>query len=145
MGASSSTTSTRGAASPQTFTDILLEGLAPDGGLYVPESYPQFDAAKLAAMRRMTYPELAFAILSKFADDIPAADFRTVVSVAGTESNVVLKVRAALLLLTLMFAVKLALLARTPGVEGYLSSFFWAMLLWVLDIETYLGSPPKIR
>ena len=68
--------STRGGAAPQTFTDILLEGLAPDGGLYVPESYPRIDAAELATMRRMSYPELAFAILSKFADDIPPADLR---------------------------------------------------------------------
>lgn len=43
-------------------------------------------------------------------------------------------ISGALLLLTLMFTVKLSLLARTPGVEGYLSSFFWAMLLWVLLI-----------
>ena len=43
-------------------------------------------------------------------------------------------ISGALLLLTLLLAVKLALLARTPGVEGYLSSFFWAMLLWVLLI-----------
>jgi hypothetical protein len=43
-------------------------------------------------------------------------------------------ISGALLLLTLMFTVSLALLARTPGVEGYLSSFFWAMLLWVLLI-----------
>ena len=72
--------STRGGAAPQTFTDILLEGLAPDGGLYVPESYPQFDAAKLAAMRRMGYPELAFAILSKFADDMPPADLQSLIN-----------------------------------------------------------------
>jgi hypothetical protein len=43
-------------------------------------------------------------------------------------------ISGALLLLTLMFAVMLSLLARTPGVEGYLSGFFWAMLLWVLLI-----------
>jgi hypothetical protein len=43
-------------------------------------------------------------------------------------------ISGALLLLTLLFTVMLALLARTPGVEGFLSSFFWAMLLWVLLI-----------
>jgi threonine synthase len=60
--------STRGGAAPQRFTDILLEGLAPDGGLYVPETYPQAD---LTAWRTLGYPELAFRILSKFIDDIP--------------------------------------------------------------------------
>ncbi len=52
--------STRGGVAPQRFSDILLEGLAPDGGLYVPEAYP---AADLAAWRGMSYPQLASAIL----------------------------------------------------------------------------------
>ena len=60
--------STRGGAAPQRFTDILLEGLAPDGGLYVPETYPKAD---LSAWRTLSYPELAFQVLSKFIDDIP--------------------------------------------------------------------------
>ena len=60
--------STRGGARPQRFSDILLEGLAPDGGLYVPEAYPQAD---LAAWRGKSYPELATAILQLFMDDVP--------------------------------------------------------------------------
>ena len=71
--------STRGGGTPQTFTQILLEGLAPDGGLYLPESYPQVSAAELQAMRSMNYRELAFAILSKFADDIPSEDLKTLI------------------------------------------------------------------
>src|SRR3954470_3327988 len=59
--------STRGAASPQKFSDILLEGLAPDGGLYIPETYPSVD---LALLRKLSYPDLAKAILSRFIDDI---------------------------------------------------------------------------
>src|SRR5687768_873590 len=59
--------STRGGAAPQRFTDILLEGLAPDGGLYVPESFPKAD---LRAWRTLSYPQLAFQILSKFIDDV---------------------------------------------------------------------------
>lgn len=59
--------STRGAAAPKRFTEILLEGLAADGGLYVPESYPKAD---LAAWRALTYRELAFRILSQFMDDV---------------------------------------------------------------------------
>ena len=71
--------STRGGGTPQTFTQILLEGLAPDGGLYLPESYPQVSAAELQAMRSMNYRELAFAVLSKFADDIPAVDLKALI------------------------------------------------------------------
>ena len=60
--------STRGAAAPKSFCEILLEGLAPDGGLYVPETFP---AADLPAWRALSYPDLALQILSKFIDDIP--------------------------------------------------------------------------
>jgi len=60
--------STRGGAPAKRFTEILLEGLAPDGGLYVPESFPSVDLAKL---RNKKYPELAHAILSLFMDDVP--------------------------------------------------------------------------
>ena len=65
--------STRGAwaDNPQPFSAILLEGLAPDGGLAVPETYPALSAAELAALRFESYPDLAFAILSRFIDDIP--------------------------------------------------------------------------
>ncbi|HEV7478082.1 MAG TPA: threonine synthase, partial [Burkholderiales bacterium] len=60
--------STRGGGAPQKFSGILLEGLAPDGGLYVPESFPKAD---LAGWRGLSYPDLACAILSQFMDDIP--------------------------------------------------------------------------
>ena len=46
------------------FCEILLEGLAPDGGLYLPESYPQVDAATLEKWRKLPYADLAFEILS---------------------------------------------------------------------------------
>ena len=55
---------------------ILLEGLAPDGGLAVPQAYPRFTPAELAALRPLGYRELAFAVLSRFIDDIPAADLQ---------------------------------------------------------------------
>ena len=70
--------STRGNAPAQYFSDILLGGLAPDGGLYLPESYPQVTRAELDAWRSLSYAELAFAILSKFIDDIPAADLKAI-------------------------------------------------------------------
>jgi threonine synthase len=62
------------------FSEILLEGLAPDGGLYMPETYPQVDAATLASWRSTLaadgYAGLAASVLSLFIDDIDAADLR---------------------------------------------------------------------
>jgi threonine synthase len=66
--------STRGHADRKHFCEILLEGLAPDGGLYLPERYPQVDAATLARWRGLPYADLAFEILSLYIDDIPAVD-----------------------------------------------------------------------
>jgi len=66
--------STRGAAQAKRFTEILLEGLAADGGLYVPEVLPQLP---LNELRRLDYPALAHAILSVFMDDV--ADLRQIV------------------------------------------------------------------
>jgi threonine synthase len=68
--------STRGDRTPRAFCDILLEGLAPDGGLYLPTHYPQVDEATLARWRGLPYAELAFEILALYIDDIPAADLR---------------------------------------------------------------------
>jgi threonine synthase len=68
--------STRGDATPRRFCEILLEGLAPDGGLYLPQSYPEVDAGTLARWRRLDYADLAFEILSLFIDDIPPQDLR---------------------------------------------------------------------
>ncbi len=68
--------STRGDPGRRHFCEILLEGLAPDGGLYLPQSYPQVDAATLSRWRDLPYAELAFEILSRYIDDIPAADLR---------------------------------------------------------------------
>jgi threonine synthase len=62
------------------FSDILLEGLAPDGGLYLPEAYPHADAATLADWRALLasegYAALAAAVVGLFADDIPSDDLR---------------------------------------------------------------------
>jgi threonine synthase len=68
--------STRGDRTPRGFSDILLEGLAPDGGLYLPTHYPKVDDATLARWRVLSYAELAFEILSLYIDDIPAADLQ---------------------------------------------------------------------
>ncbi len=77
--------STRGDTTPRGFCDILLEGLAPDGGLYLPERYPRIDAATLARWRSLPYAELAFEILSLYIDDIPAADLRRLCAATYTE------------------------------------------------------------
>ena len=68
--------STRGATVnqiPQNFSDILLGGLAADGGLYLPESYPQVSAAELVEWRELPYAGLALRILEKFIDEIGRA------------------------------------------------------------------------
>ena len=54
--------STRGDTTKRPFSEILLEGLAPDGGLYLPAHYPQIDDATLTRWRGLTYAELAFEI-----------------------------------------------------------------------------------
>jgi len=66
------------------FSAILLEGLAADGGLAVPEVYPHCDAAALARMRPMAYPDLAIAVLSRYMDDIPAPDLARIVRATYT-------------------------------------------------------------
>ncbi|MCX8145309.1 MAG: threonine synthase [Azovibrio sp.] len=68
--------STRGQSPALPFCDILLGGLAPDGGLYLPETYPQVSPAELETWRGLSYADLAFAILSKYIDDIPPADLK---------------------------------------------------------------------
>ncbi|MDN7607990.1 threonine synthase [Burkholderia multivorans] len=72
--------STRGAGIGErhTFSDILLAGLAKDGGLYLPAEYPQVSADELARWRALPYADLAFEILSKFCDDVPADDLRAI-------------------------------------------------------------------
>jgi threonine synthase len=77
--------STRGDAGRKHFCEILLEGLAPDGGLYLPERYPQVDAATLARWRGLAYADLAFEILSLYIDDIPADDLRALCRKTYTE------------------------------------------------------------
>ncbi|NKE65074.1 threonine synthase [Ramlibacter sp. RBP-2] len=78
--------STRGHPDRKHFCEILLEGLAPDGGLYLPERYPQVDAATLVRWRDLPYADLAFEILSLYIDDIPAGDLRALCRKTYTES-----------------------------------------------------------
>jgi threonine synthase len=90
--------STRGHAERKRFCEILLEGLAPDGGLYLPEHYPQVDDAALTRLRTtfntQGYAALAFEVLSLYIDDIPATDLKALCAktytkeVYGTEAIV---------------------------------------------------------
>ncbi len=90
--------STRGHAERKRFCEILLEGLAPDGGLYLPEHYPQVDDAALTRLRHtfntQGYAALAFELLSLYIDDIPTADLKALCAktytkeVYGTEAIV---------------------------------------------------------
>jgi threonine synthase len=85
--------STRGHPERRHFCEILLEGLAPDGGLYLPEHYPQVDAAMLSRWRSVFnggapggYAALAFEVLSLYIDDIPAADLKALCDKTYTEA-----------------------------------------------------------
>jgi len=71
--------STRAAADSSerhSFSDILLGGLAKDGGLYLPDAYPRVSVAELQQWRQLSYADLAFEVLSKFADDIAPDELR---------------------------------------------------------------------
>ncbi len=72
--------STRGQTERMDFSDVLLMGLAPDGGLMLPESYPQVDSATLNKWRKLSYPELAFEIMRLFATDIDEADLKDIIN-----------------------------------------------------------------
>lgn len=69
--------STRGQAPSLGFEDVLLTGLAPDGGLYVPEFLPRFTPEEISSWRGLSYEELAFRVMFPFVEEaIPADDFR---------------------------------------------------------------------
>jgi len=80
--------STRGGGDPRQFCDILLEGLAPDGGLYLPATYPRLDAATLAEWRQVLaddgYAALAHRVLLLFVDDIGSDDLLAICQRAYT-------------------------------------------------------------
>ena len=77
--------STRGKSKKLNFSEVLLSGLAPDGGLYLPEKYPLLTKDDLNLMRSMTYSDLAFFIFSKFIDDIPSSDLKKIVEKTYTK------------------------------------------------------------
>ena len=68
--------STRGSAPELSFTEVLLAGLARDGGLYVPKSWPRFTPAEWQGMVGLPYAEVAKRVMAPFVGDaIDRADF----------------------------------------------------------------------
>ncbi|MDO5639348.1 MAG: threonine synthase [Neisseria sp.] len=78
--------STRGDTAHKPFSEVLLMGLAPDGGLMLPEHYPQISEQTLQQWRDLSYPALAFEVMSLFITDIPAADLRDIINRTYTEA-----------------------------------------------------------
>lgn len=73
--------STRGGVDPQSFEDVLLTGLAPDGGLFVPETLPQFSAEEIESFKTLSYADLALKIVSPFvAGEIPAEELEKIIA-----------------------------------------------------------------
>ncbi|MDX2082755.1 MAG: threonine synthase [Rickettsiales bacterium] len=73
--------STRGNAPALSFFDVVLQGLATDGGLYVPEFLPKFNAVKIAQMRYLSYEELFFEVTQHFvANEIDAKDYKKIIA-----------------------------------------------------------------
>lgn len=71
--------STRGDMPPKAFSEVLLSGLASDGGLVIPETYPKINSSKLESWRSLNYQDLASEILSIFSDDISISDLRKII------------------------------------------------------------------
>lgn len=76
--------STRGQTPSLGFSDAVATGLAPDGGLFLPETLPDF-SAKLAAFEKLGYAELCFEFMRVFATDIPAETLRSIVAASYTK------------------------------------------------------------
>ncbi|MEY2879747.1 MAG: hypothetical protein RLZZ15_2127 [Verrucomicrobiota bacterium] len=76
--------STRGQTPPLGFSDAVATGLAPDGGLFLPETLPDF-SGKLAAFERLSYAELCFEFMRVFATDIPPETLRELVNASYTK------------------------------------------------------------
>ena len=72
--------STRGGAAPKSFEDVILTGLAPDGGLFVPNQLPQFSHSEISSWQNLSYEELALKVISPFVDDeIPQSDLKQLI------------------------------------------------------------------
>ena len=72
--------STRGGVAPKSFEEVILTGLAPDGGLFVPDQLPQFSHSEISSWKNLSYQELALQVMSPFVDDeIPQSDLKQLI------------------------------------------------------------------
>lgn len=71
--------STRGGIQPIAFKDAVMMGLASDGGLLLPQYYPSVKAEQLEAWRSLSYPDLAYEVISRYVDDIPAEKLKSII------------------------------------------------------------------
>ncbi|HSO08660.1 MAG TPA: threonine synthase [Desulfoprunum sp.] len=72
--------STRGGIQPVPFTKAVMMGLAEDGGLLLPRTIPRIDSQTLASWKGLSYAELAFEVMSRFIDDIPVSDLKSLIN-----------------------------------------------------------------
>ncbi|QRN41017.1 MAG: threonine synthase [Neisseriaceae bacterium] len=79
--------STRGKEAKKSFSEVLLMGLASDGGLMVPESYPYIDSKTLNHFRSLSYSDLAFAIMQQYVSDIPDDDLKSILNHTYNKQN----------------------------------------------------------
>lgn len=78
--------STRGNCPEQSFEQVLLTGLAPDGGLYVPKELPHFSLQEISSWKDLSYPDLALKIIAPFiGDEIPAGSLRRIIEESYAE------------------------------------------------------------
>ncbi len=72
--------STRGGTSPILFSQAVMMGLADDGGLLLPRTIPRVGCETFNSWQKLTYPELAYEVMSRFIDDIPGSDLRDIIN-----------------------------------------------------------------
>ena len=78
--------STRGSCDPQSFEEVLLTGLAPDGGLYVPQSLPSVSIEQMERWKDLSYSHLAFEIITPFIDGaIPEQELKDIIDASYQE------------------------------------------------------------
>ncbi|MFZ2949632.1 MAG: threonine synthase [Desulfuromonadaceae bacterium] len=72
--------STRGGITPISFKDAVMMGLASDGGLLLPQSYPAVTKEQLESWRALSYQDLAYEVISRFVGDIPGSDLKSLIN-----------------------------------------------------------------
>ena len=81
--------STRGATEPHAFSDVLLGGLAPDGGLFMPEMWPRIPESEIKGYANMSYAEVALRVLERFAGaSVSQADLKADIAAAYSAFDV---------------------------------------------------------